>query len=90
MEKYKKYIFISRIIYVIFFLYLLIIALSNIGSEYSGNISYLIVIPFLIYFAAMITLEVLVRKEIKMKKRDKNNLRNEEYNKGNDPTLSKV
>lgn len=91
MGKYKKYTFIGRIIYVMFFFYLLVLVLSNIDlSETSYNISYLIVIPFFIYLITMVTVEILAWKEMKMEKRNKDKLQNEEYDKEKDPTFFNV
>lgn len=63
MERYKKYKTIHRISYIVFFTYLLILALSNFTfGENTTYIPYLIIIPFLIYCTIAITVTILIRK----------------------------
>jgi len=93
MERYKKYRTIQKISYIIFFLYLLVLALGNISfGEYAIYIPYCIVIPFIIYCATMITTEVLISKSRKALTYDEKEEQDEEpeYNKVNTTTLSKI
>lgn len=64
MERYKKYRTIQKASYIVFFLYLLILALSNFS--FNGNVEYIpyfIIIPFVVYCVIMITTEILIYKE---------------------------
>lgn len=64
MERYKKYRTIQKASYIVFFLYLLILALSNFS--FNGNVEYIpyfIIIPFVVYCITMITTEILIYKE---------------------------
>lgn len=63
MEIYKKYRTIYRISYIVFLAYLLII---SIGNFHLGDYApYFLVIPFLLYCLAAITMEILIRRERK-------------------------
>lgn len=94
MERYKKYRTIQKASYIVFFLYLLILALSN--SSFNGNVEYIpyfIIIPFVVYCITMITTEILIYKEreaffdTKQSQLSKTNLRNDRIE---TPTLSKI
>ena len=94
MERYKKYRTIQKASYIVFFLYLLILALSNF--RFNGNVEYIpyfIIIPFVVYCITMITTEILIYKEreaffdTKQSQLSKTNLRNDRID---TPTLSKI
>jgi c-di-AMP phosphodiesterase-like protein len=64
MQKYEKYKTIHRISYIVFFSYLLILAVGNFDfGEYTSYIPYFIVVPFLIYCTIAVSVNILIRKE---------------------------
>lgn len=63
MQKYEKYKIIHRISYIVFFSYLLILAVGNFDfGEYANYIPYFIAVPFLIYCSIAVTTRILLRK----------------------------
>lgn len=94
MERYKKYRTIQKTSYIVFFLYLLILALSNFS--FNGKVEYIpyfIIIPFVVYCIIMITTEILIYKEredffdTKQSQMSKTNFRNDRIEAS---TLSKI
>ncbi|MBB4037549.1 putative ferric reductase [Dysgonomonas hofstadii] len=74
MEGYKKYRTIHRIAYIVFFFYLLLLAMSDINFGLkNGEMPYHIIVPFIIYCVIAASAEILIRKEIKEKNDKKEN-----------------
>lgn len=69
MKRHKKYETMHTIAYIVFFIYIIILAVSdfNFGLE-AGAIPYHIIIPFIVYCLIAGGAEVLIRKERKDKK----------------------
>lgn len=83
MQKYEKYKVIHRISYIVFFSYLLILAVGDFDfGEYTSYIPYFIVVPFLTYCTIAISVNILIRKA-----RAEKELR---YNRKEMPTLSNI
>jgi len=83
MQKYEKYKVIHRISYIVFFSYLLILAMGDFDfGEYTNYIPYFIVVPFLTYCTIAISVNILIRKA-----RAEKELR---YNRKEMPTLSNI
>lgn len=69
MEGYKKYKTIHRIAYILFFSYLFILSLGKFTfGLHIDHVAYLILIPFIAYCAIAISMEIMIRKEIAIKK----------------------
>ena len=91
MQKYEKYKVIHRISYIVFFSYLLILAVGNFDfGEYTSYIPYFIVVPFLIYCAIAISVNILIRKARTKKYLDKKKEKELRYNRKGIPTLSNI
>jgi len=73
MDSYKKYRTIHRIAYISFFIYLLILAVSDINFGLkNGEIPYHILIPFALYCIIAVGMEVVIRKERKSNRKPEN------------------
>ncbi|WP_051697571.1 hypothetical protein [Prevotella sp. 10(H)] len=63
MQKYSKYKVLHRISYIVFFSYLLILAILKFNfGQYNDYAAYFIIVPFLIYCAIAISITILARK----------------------------
>lgn len=95
MGRYKKCRTIQKIPYIVFFLYILILALGKFSfGEYAEYVPYFIAIPFILYCTVMIVTEVMIRKSndatFLKEKRKPDNSGKQEYNGINSTTLSKI
>lgn len=91
MKKYEKYKVIHRISYIVFFSYLLILAVGDFDfGEYTSYIPYFIVVPFLTYCTIAISVNILIRKARAEKELNKKKEKELRYNRKEMPTLSNI